>query len=166
MALLYALFAGLVVAAVLLILLTPHVHYASIGLLCTLLSMAAIYFLQGASLVAVACVIVYGSGVLIMLLFGALVLPLDTRKIIHQPPKWIIGSLIAGLWGVCQWPLIHFAVYTLQQQNIVYTPQTITVTELGLQLLGPYALAFEWMGLNLLIALVGTAYIMQKKPNL
>ena len=65
---LYAFLASLVVASALLIVLTPHVFYAVLGLLCTLLGMAAIYFLQGASFVAVAHIIVYGGGVLVLFL--------------------------------------------------------------------------------------------------
>lgn len=161
MALLYALLAGLMVAAALLILLTPHVLYASLGLLCVLLSMAAIYFLQGAAFVAVAYVIVYGSGVLVLVLFSTLLLPLDTRPNTKRP-NWVLSVLVAGLLGGCLWPLAGFSTHTLQQQGAVHPLQVDAVTGLGLQLLGPYALAFEWVGLNLLIALVGAVYIMKE----
>ena len=162
MAPLYALLAGLVVAAALLILLTPHVLYAALGFLCVLLGMAAIYFLQGVAFVAVAHVLVYGGGVLVLVLFSALLLPLSTKKTTAQHPKWLLGGLIAGLVGVCLWPLVRFAIQTLQQKGNVHPLQEDAVTGLGLQLLGPYALAFEWIGLNLLIALVGVVYIMKQ----
>jgi NADH-quinone oxidoreductase subunit J len=161
MTLLYALLAGPVVAAALLILLTPHVLYAALGLLCVLLGMAAIYFLQGAAFVAVAHVIVYGGGVLMLVLFSAFLLPLGTRPT-FQRSNWILVGLVAGLSGVCLWPLVRFSVHTLQQQGTVCTPQADAVSGLGLQLLGPYALALEWTGLNLLIALVGASYIMKE----
>jgi len=51
----------------------------------------------------------------------------------------------------------------LQQQSTVHPLQEDMVTRLGLQLLGPYALAFKWVGLNLLIALVGAVYIMREQ---
>jgi len=162
MTLLYALLAGLVMAAALLILLTPHILYAALGLLCALLGMAAIYFLQGAAFVAVAHIIVYGGGVLVLVLLSALLLPLGS-KTTTQRPRRILGSLVAGLLGVCLWPLVRFAVHTLQQQSTVHPLQEDMVTRLGLQLLGPYALAFEWVGLNLLIALVGAVYIMREQ---
>jgi NADH-quinone oxidoreductase subunit J len=161
MTLLYALLAGLVVAASVLILLTPHVLYAALGLLCVLLGMAAIYFLQGASFVAVAHVIVYGSTVLVLVMFSALLLPLGSQPTIRRS-RWILGGLVTGLFGGCLWPLVRFAMHTLQQQDTVNPPQTDAITGLGLQLLGPYALAFEWIGLNLLIALVGAAYTMKQ----
>lgn len=58
--------------------------------------------------------------------------------------------------------MIRFSMYTLQQQGAVCPPQEDASTGLGLQLLGPYALAFEWVGLTLLIALVGAVYIMEQ----
>lgn len=161
MTLLYALLAGLVVAAALVILLTPHVLYAALGLLCVVLGMAAVYFLQGAAFVAVAHVIVYGSGVLVLILFSTLLLPLDSKPAL-QRLEWILGGLVAGLLGGCLWPLARFAMHTIQQQDSLYPPQADAITGLGLQLLGPYALAFEWIGLALLIASVGATYIMEQ----
>ena len=149
-------------AAALLTLITPHMLHAALGLLCALLGMAAVYFLQGAAFVAVAHVIVYGGGVLVLVLFSALLLPLGTQPT-AQRPRWILGSLVVGLLGGCLWPLVRFAVHALQQQGTVHPPQADAITRLGLQLLGPYALAFEWIGLNLLIALVGVAYSMKEQ---
>jgi NADH-quinone oxidoreductase subunit J len=161
MVLLYVLFAGLVVAAALLVLCTPHVLYAALGLLLVLLSMAAIYFLQGASFVAVAHIMVYGSGVLVLVLFSTLMLPLRTKRADMHPNR-VFTVLVAGLLGGCLWPLVGCAVRTLQQQGVA-TLQENVVTGLGLQLLGPYSLAFEWVGMNLLIALVGAVYIMRQQ---
>jgi NADH-quinone oxidoreductase subunit J len=160
MELLYALLAGLAAAAALLILFTPHVLYAALGLLCVLLSMAAIYFLQGASFLAVAHIMVYGGGVLVLVLFSTLMLPLSTPKtIIHL--NWMPLALVGVLLGGSLRPLVGCAVRTLQQKGVAL--QEDIVPELGLQLLGPYILAFEWIGINLLIALVGTVYIMRKQ---
>jgi NADH:ubiquinone oxidoreductase subunit 6 (subunit J) len=162
MTLLYALLAGLVVAAASLILLTPHVLYAALGLLCVLLGMAAIYFLQGAAFVAVAHVIVYGGGALVLVLFSTLLLPLGTKPI-AQRPRWILGGLVVGLLGKCLWPLVQFAVHTLPLKGNVSYLQEDAVTGLGLQLLGPYLLTFEWVSISLLTVLVGVAYIMRQQ---
>ena len=160
MAPLYALLAGLVVVATLLVLHTSHVLYATLGLLCVLLGIASIYFLQGAAFLAVTHVIVYGGGVSVLVLFGTLLLPIST-KITPKNPRRLLEGLVTGLVGGGLWPLIHFSIQTLQKEKTVYPLQEDVVTEMGLQLLGPYALAFEWVGLNLLVALVGAVYIMR-----
>lgn len=164
MTFLYTFLAGLVGAAALFLLLTPHVRYAALGLLGVLLGMAALYFLQGAAFVAVAQVLVYGSGVLVLLLFSALLLPLDTPPT-PQRARWLLGSAVAVLLGGCLGPLVHWAGQTLHPQGQAPALPTDAVAALGLQLLGPYALAFEWTGLSLLVALVGAVYLMQSQER-
>ena len=148
--------------AALLILFTPNVLYAVLGLLCVLLGMAAIYFLQGAAFIAVAYVVVYGSSVLVLILFSTFLFPHDPLSMPNQYLKWLPKGLVVGLVGGCITPLVRFTIRALQQQGTVYPLKESTVAELGLQLLGPYALAFEWAGFSLLITLVGTAYIMKE----
>lgn len=162
MTLLYVLLAALLMAATLFILFMLQVFYAVLGLLCVLLGMAALYFLQGASFVAVAYIIVCGGGVLVLALLSTLLLPLGTKPT-QRPPKWVVVGSVVGLWGGGMWPLIHFAIHTLQQQELVTPPQEDAIMGLGLQLLGPYVLAFEWIGFSLLIALVGIAGIVGKQ---
>lgn len=163
MSLLFFFFAGLVVAAGILVLLTPHVLYAVLGLLGVLLGMAVIYFLQGAAFLAVAQVLVYSSGVLVLLLFSSLLLPLDTHPVsIHR--RWILSSAVVVLLGFILGPLVLEAGQQLHAQASIADLPTDVVVMLGLQLVGPYALAFEWTGLILLIALVGALYLL-KSPE-
>ena len=162
MVLLYTLLAGLVVASTLLILLTPHMLYAALGLLCTLLGMAALYFLQGTSFVAAAYIIVYVSGVVVIIFCSTFLLPLYT-KTTDQHPRWSLKTLITiGLAGGILWPMASSYGYALRQKSVVVLLQEDVVAELGWQLLGPYALAFEWIGFNLLVALVGAVHIMRE----
>ncbi|MEM9417043.1 MAG: NADH-quinone oxidoreductase subunit J [Bacteroidota bacterium] len=161
MTLLYLFLAGLVGTAGLLILLTPHVLYASLGLLGVLLGMAAIYFLQGAAFVAVAQVLVYGGGVLVLILFSTLLLPPASQPPAHRTRWVLIGvGLLVGLL-----PWVRWAKQFLPEQAPVSSLSTDGVVALGLQLVGPYALAFEWVGLNLLIALVGAVCLLQSPQN-
>ncbi|MCU0317723.1 MAG: NADH-quinone oxidoreductase subunit J [Amoebophilaceae bacterium] len=164
MTLIYVLLSGLLLVAALFVLLATQVFYAALGFLCVLLGMAALYFLQGASFVAVACVIVYGGGSLVLVLFSTFLLPLGTKPT-QQRTKWIAVGSVLGLWGGGLWPLAHFAICTLQQQEPVIPLQANAITGLGLQLLGPYVLAFEWVGVSLLIALVGVAGVMGQQSS-
>ena len=164
MMLLYLCLAGLVSAAGLLILWTPHVLYAALGLLGVLLSMAAIYFLQGAAFIAVAQTLVYGGGVVALLLFSTLMLPLDSPPLPRQRNRWILGGIVIVLLGSCLGALVYEAGQGLHAQALVSALPTDVVAMLGLQLVGPYALVFEWTGLNLLVALVGAVYLL-KSPQ-
>lgn len=159
---LYFFLAGLVVAASILILLTPHVLYAALGLLGVLLGMSAIYFLQGAAFIAVAQILVYGGGVLVLLLFSSLLLPLATRP---TPicRRWTFVGPVVLLLGVFLWPLVLEAGQFLHAQAPVVIVSDDIVVMLGFQLVGPYALAFEWTGVILLVALIGALYLL--KPH-
>lgn len=163
---LYFFFAGLVVAAGLLILMTPHILYAVLGLLGVLLGMAAIYFLQGAAFLAVAQVLVYGSGVLVLLFFSSFLLPLAPRPALGRRP-WMFGSTVVVLVAMVLSPLVWAASERLHGQMPVSVLPADVVATLGFQLVGPYALAFEWTGVVLLVALTGALYILEstKNPN-
>ena len=156
MMLLYCLIAGFIAAAALFILWTPHAHYAALGLLFVLLGVAVIYFLQGAAFIAVAHMIVYAGSVLLLLLFSTGILapqvgPQSARS--FRGFKYLLASLgivgIAWWWG--QW------IAQLLPKTLSPTPHVTntSIQQLGLQLLGPYAFAFEWTGFVLLVALVG-----------
>jgi NADH:ubiquinone oxidoreductase subunit 6 (subunit J) len=56
---------------------------------------------------------------------------------------------------------VHLAAQILHRKSPLYVTQPDNVATLGLQLLGPYAFVFEWVGLVLLIVLVGVAYLMK-----
>mmetsp|Transcript_10945 Transcript_10945/g.25426 ORF Transcript_10945/g.25426 Transcript_10945/m.25426 type:complete len:162 (+) Transcript_10945:6397-6882(+) len=161
MLLLYALLAVWVGAMALLILVTPYMLYAVLGYLGLLMGMAAIYFLQGAAFIAVVSAIVGGSGVVVLLLFSTLFVPVGTR----MPPKsslYMLVALIVGIWWGGQWPIVRFATRILQQKESVCFLHSDAVSGLGLQLLGPYVLVFEWIGITLLIALVGVVGLMKE----
>ena len=134
--------------------------YAALGLLSVMLGIAAIYFLQGAAFVAVAQVLVYGGGILVLLLFSSLLLPLDDRSTLMHRWWMLLGPVVVLLGGLL-WPLVLEVGQHLPAKASVAPFPTDVVTMLGLQLLGPYALAFEWTGLTLLVALVGALYLLR-----
>lgn len=160
MSLLYFFFTGVVIAAGLLIILTPHVLYAAFGLLGVLLGLAAIYFLQGAAFVAIAQVLIYGSGILVLLLFSSLLLPLDIRPTLMRR-QWMVSGAVVVLVGGVLGPLVFWAGRLLNAEVVVTALPDDVVAMLGFQLVGPYALAFEWTGVILLVALVGALYLLK-----
>lgn len=161
LSLFYFFFVGLVSVAGLFILLTPHVLYAVLGLLSVMLGMAAIYFLQGAAFIAVAQVLVYGGGILVLLLFSSLLLPLDNRSTLMHRWWMLLGPVVVLIGGLL-WPLVLEMGQHLHTQASVATLPNDVVSMIGLQLVGSYALAFEWTGLILLVALVGALYLLKE----
>lgn len=163
MTLLHATFIGLIVIASLLILYTTRVLYAVCALLCVLVGLFFILLLQEATFLSVAYVTLYGGGMLVLLLFSVFFLPHNKQD--DRPEKWVSSSWETGLCGIAGWCFICFPTHLLSQKGVMSHPQAHNVTQIGLQILGPYAFAFEWVGITLLIVLVGVVYLMKAKSN-
>jgi NADH:ubiquinone oxidoreductase subunit 6 (subunit J) len=164
--LLYCLFAGLVVTAAVSILFTSQVFYAALCLLGVSIGLSAIYFLQGATFIAVIYLIVYAGGVLVIILFTLLFFRPPARMIPYQiqlPYKVLtvlgVGSLLM--------PLLKWSISVVPQSNPMQTTElNPTVVHIGYQLLGPYGLLIEIVGILLLIVLVGALYIVRDTNQL
>lgn len=159
---LYYFLAGLVATASLCILITHDILYAALCLIITLVSLAGIYFLQGAAFLAVIYIIIYGGGVLLIVLFSLMLLKpnnsLASKQIKLATTLAIVAALILSLG-----PFLWFTTVSLLQPTLPQTYVESTVATLGLELLGNYALALELVGIILLIALVGALYIARGK---
>lgn len=160
----YVLLISLVAMVLVWVLGTSTVFHACLGLLCIILGNACIYLLQGATFVAFAYLITYGGSILLMLLFSVFMVSHEPHGNHHNLLRWdarIFGGLVAIMWGGNGWPMIRHAMHDVSHRLIKSPAQEYAVTALGYQLIGPYGLAFEWVGISLLIVLVGIVHIMQ-----
>lgn len=145
--------------------LTRNLLYAGFSLLVTLLSLAGIFVLLFADFVAVAQLMVYVGGVLVLLLFGIM---LSSR--VHD--QSVLSENVNKGWGILVSLLLLVGLsYTIWQadfsslpwlqnaQTDVLGPQKSTVQAIGVKLMTDFVLPFEVASLLLLIALIGAAYI-------
>ena len=154
-------FAALTLGAALVILFTRNLLHAAFSLIFCFLGVAAIYVLSGADFLGVTQIVVYVGGVLILLLFGVML----TNRISVSP---VLTGLHNQFWGYLlplgllvllggtlgQLALPDWAMLAEQRGDII---QTSTVAPIGIQLMTQYILAFELVGVLLLLALVGAA---------
>ena len=154
--------AGLIAAAALLIVVTPSVLYAALSFLIILISLAFIYFLQGVAFIAVIHIIIYVGGILLFNLFSLILLKLNIGQAFKRT-KLGYTLFIVILLILCLTPLLYLSIKSLPQPTLPQAPPGDTIVALGLQLLGPYALALELAGIILLIALLGAVYIARGK---
>jgi NADH-quinone oxidoreductase subunit J len=153
----FYIFSFLAVAAASGILFTNRLFHGALMLLVCLLSIAGIYVVSFAELVAVTQILIYAGGVLVIIIFGIML----TTKISGKPMivtnnKWFAGLLL-GL------PLMALLIVLTTNENFNITgvydhdPQYTLINRLGIALMTDYLLPFEVAGLLLLIALVGAA---------
>jgi len=170
--LVFLLFALLTLGSALAVLLTRNVMYAAFFLLLTLLGVAGLFVLVGADFLAVAQVMIYVGGVLVLIIFGVMLThkrqaadssPAKPNFILTQHRGWFWPLLVAvGLFYALYSVLVR-ATFVMFNREAVWqeTPELI-----GRQLMTEFSLPFELAGLLLLVALIGAATIAASaRPN-
>lgn len=167
-------FVALTLAGAVGLLLTRNVLYAAYLLLLTLLGVAALFVFAGADFLAVAQLVVYVGGVLVLVLFGVMLTnkpasvapdkaPISERAnsiLTENRRPWLALLLAGGLfWGLSRLLInAHFVVF---DRPISTAPTTIDI--IGRQLMTEYVLPFEMISILLLVALVGSGYLAKHK---
>lgn len=171
--LLFLMSAVLTVGCAVLVLVTKNMMHACIFLLGSLLGMAGLYATLGADFVAVAQIMVYVGGVVILMLFAVMLTGgkdfiSKAQALLGLAPsmgnKWTfaIGGLVALVFGATNFLLLNNVLKVINIQN-PNTEFTSTVNQLGHLLIKEHVLAFEISSVLLLGALVGAAIIARPK---
>lgn len=150
-------FALLSVGGGVFVLVTRNILYAAFSLLMSFLGLAGLFVLAGADFVAVTQVMVYIGGILVLLIFGIMLTrPMASGETENHPVSW---------WGIVS-ALLFFCFLLLYLMNAHFALDGSEVKEpvsgvrpLGLLLLTEYVSLFEIIGVLLLVALVGSAYV-------
>lgn len=164
--LLYYIFASLIVIAALFILVTDHILYAALMLLLTLLGIAALYSLMSAEFIAIAQLMVYIGGLLLLILFAIMLTSQAAKNTLrlgayHQFLRllWVGLFFTLLLLSICRIDFQALGWIQNSLERATTSPTENPLEKIGLQLLSTYALILELVALLLLIALVGAVYI-------
>ena len=144
-----------------------NLMHSCVYLLLTLFGVAGLYATLGADFLAAAQLVIYGGGVIILMLFAIMltggaenrVNRFGLKKIpaLGNRHTYIIGSIAAGLIGGTLLKLIFS--YNLNYWQKSLPPYSATVDKIGTLLVTDYVLAFEISSVLLLGALIGAAVI-------
>lgn len=159
-------FGAMAVLGALIVLLTRNLLYAALGLLLGLLGVAGLFVLVGAPLLAVAQLLVYAGGVLVLMLFGIMaVRGLRAAEIGQRGSRnrFFGGLLTLGVIGL---------VILLVREAVGFTDgglplgtEGAQVREIGFLLLIDYVLAFEIVGLLLLVVLIAALWLASRNTE-
>jgi NADH-quinone oxidoreductase subunit J len=155
-------FALMTIASACVVVFSRNILYSAFSLLFTFLGVAGLYVLLNADFIAVAQILVYVGGILVLILFGVML----TNKVVKVDIKTgsmqtIPAAIIAGVLAatLC-------AVLWLSEWRIVPTPDIkSTSAEIGQAFLTSYLLPFEIASVVLLVALVGAVMIARREKN-
>ncbi|WP_394993971.1 NADH-quinone oxidoreductase subunit J [Emticicia sp.] len=163
-------FAVITVGGALFLLFTKNVFYAAFSLLLTLLGVSGLYVFAGADFLAVSQIMIYVGGILVLMIFGIMLTNnKNTQRQTNQPNK-ILVSHHNIFWAVLVAVLLFLAyLKVILEANFNIISKQIhtgsTVKQIGVNLMTDYIFAFEVVGILLLAALVGAAFIAKKEKN-
>jgi NADH-quinone oxidoreductase subunit J len=152
-------FAIITLGSALVVVSSRNIVYSAFSLLFTFFGVAGIYVLLNADFIAIAQIIVYIGGILILIIFGVMLTSKITdvqikSETIQVVPATIAVGIFAGILTAAllktDWHITDPASYDQ------------TIFEIGRQLITTYVLPFILAGLLLLIALIGSVMIARK----
>ncbi|HLX11746.1 MAG TPA: NADH-quinone oxidoreductase subunit J [Bacteroidota bacterium] len=159
----FYLFAFITIVSGAVVVFSRNIIYSAFSLLFTFFGVAGIYVLLSADFLAVAQVLIYVGGILVLLLFGVMltnkVVDVDMKTgTLQTLPASIIVAITAGslcgVFYVTDWKISH------------NTPMYSTTTNaIGEMFMTTYILPFEIVSVVLLVALIGAAYIARKSKK-
>jgi len=158
----YILAATMVIATILAIT-EKHPVHAILYLVTSLFSMAVLFYLLMAPLVAVFEVILYAGAIMVLFLFVIMMLDLGHPEKGMSPHwrEWLPALLLAGV------SIGSLATVIITRHGSgIPSNHALTIHEVALRLFQEYGLAVELISLQLLFALVGALYLgRQREPS-
>jgi NADH:ubiquinone oxidoreductase subunit 6 (subunit J) len=135
----------------------PNILYAAVALIFSLLSVAGFYAALGADFLAAAQLIIYVGAIVVVILFAVMM-----SEDIYRGR--LFDNLKRFLWPTVFSSVILFAVVKLLLKtnwtDIHATfERTPTTRAMGLALVGPYAVVFQYVAIVLLLGLIGAVVV-------
>ncbi len=156
---LFYVFAALTLLPALVVVFSRSLIYAAFSLLFTFMGVAGLYVLLTADFIAIAQIMVYVGGILILLVFGVML----TRRATDIEISSGVMNTFPALIVVAVALAILLVAVTGGGWFITDAPQVQgTALEIGELLLTTFVLPFEVAGILLLVAVMGAALIARK----
>lgn len=152
-------FEGITLAAALMILFGRSVFHAGLNLLVVVLCIGVIFGLYGSEFLFISQIMVYGGGILVLILFATML----TAKNSSLPKEW--GNKFSfPILLVAAAVIVLVTVYAMafQPRGV---PYVVSPSELGKKLIVDYTLPLEVSGILLLISLIGAVLSSTQKPS-
>lgn len=152
--------AAVTVIATILAITEKHAVHAIVYLVTSFFSLAVIFFLLGAPLVAVFEVIIYAGAIMVLFMFVIMMLDLghpETVRLPHLADWWpaiVLGGIIFAAMTT---------LFTTSQQPAAGGIAAVSVRDFARTLFGNYAIAVEIISMQLLFALVGALYLGRRR---
>ncbi len=140
--------------------LSSNIVHAAFSLFFTFFGVAGLYVLLGADFLGVLQVLVYISGILVLIIFGVM---MTQRAQMEHISTRLPGRFAGAVLSVLVFGGFMVAVYKTAWPKLTELPEPVpTTSEIGNLLLGKYLIPFEVASVLLLAVLVGAALIVRQ----
>ncbi len=152
----FYIFAGVALISAIGIVVSTNIVRTAVFLLGTLGSVAGLYFLLDATLLAVIQLIVYAGGTLVLIIFGVMLTSKSPwMKFSATRPQVLGAAFVAILMAIGLWTLTLRADWP-NAHPMTTPPQ---VADAGNALLTDFLVPFEAASVLLLVVMIGAAYL-------
>jgi NADH-quinone oxidoreductase subunit J len=138
-----------------------HPVHAIVYLVTSFFSLAMIFFLLSAPLIAMFEVIIYAGAVMVLFMFVIMMLDLGRPSEAGRPGmrQWVLPMVLGGII------LVSIGVVAASRFNAPGTPGVISITDFSVTLFRKYGVAIEIISMQLLFAVVGALYLGRKRDS-
>jgi NADH-quinone oxidoreductase subunit J len=145
------------VSGTLLAIAEKHPVHAILYLVTSLFSVAVIFYLLAAPLVAAFEVILYAGAIMVLFLFVIMMLDLGHPEKGLSPHwrEWLPALLLSGVSIAA----LAIVIFTRHATDVATAPQALPIRDVARRLFREHGLAVELVSLQLLFALVGALYL-------
>jgi len=156
----FALLAAMTIGGGAMVAFSRRITYAAFSLLFTFLGVAGLYVLLAADFLAIAQVIIYVGGILVLLLFGVML----TQRIFDiQLKVQRIQPVVGGLAALAVLGLLLAVFFTTDWPAAPLREPVPTTARLGEEFMKRYVFPFEFVSMILLVALIGAALLARRE---
>ena len=147
--------AALTLGGALALVMTRNIVYAAFGLLASMIGVAGVFLLVFAEFLALVQILIYGGGIVIVILFALMLTRLEDFHQVSDHRQWPVAAIVAmAVFGLLAAAIVATSVRTTERQAVGFE-------ELGLSLFTDWAVPFEVASLVLLVALIGSIVLVR-----
>ncbi len=158
--LLFYILAGVTVLATVFAVSEKHPVHAIVYLVTSFFSLAVVFYLLAAPLIAMFEVIIYAGAVMVLFLFVIMMLDLGSPEGAKRPPlTHCLPALV--LSGIILASLV--VLVSIRSASVPAVAHMVGIKEFAATLFGKYGVAIEIISMQLLFALVGALYLGRRR---
>lgn len=136
-----------------------HPVHAIVYLVTSFFSLAVIFFLLAAPLIAMFEIIIYAGAVMVLFMFVIMMLDLGHPAEAKRPTlqRWIMPCILGGII------LVSIGVLAAGHSGVPASAKVVSIREFAVTLFQKYGVAIEIISMQLLFAVVGALYLGRRR---